>query len=244
MKITLAEANSLKKVIKLVNSHTVLLNIYPQDDRILINGMDKSKALIFHFEIMEESCVEFDIQGDDEPFAVNSSMFSQVLNKANSNQTVTLDLRDSMFHIGLRDSETYDFWLPLIDVEEVSEVHADPLNTILISSEKLRKLIENTSLFSEALIFEVKNDELFFKGQQEAHAEASINSETEDVVVHKLSDKQVSKYSADFLKTIVSTNNIMDRCKFEFTRDEPLIVRYEVPDKMVLTWTLAPRVEA
>ncbi|MBC8495460.1 proliferating cell nuclear antigen (pcna) [archaeon] len=243
MKLTLSEPKFLKDSISIISDLVTEATFKITPDGIELVAMDPANVAMVIFKLLSSTFVEYDVK-EEVLLSINMNDFKQVLRRAKSNDTVTLQIEDNKFKITFKSSATRTFFLPMIDVEEKQQKIPD-LNfkaTITTNSSILNEAIEDADIISESVTFTVENKELVISAAGDL-SKANINIKADNDTKIVADEKVKSKFSIEYLKKMNQGSKINDHVIIQVGNDYPLKLEYKVLNKVQLAFILAPRVD-
>ena len=247
MKLTLAEPKLLKDSIGIISELVNEASFKVNKDGLELIAMDPANVAMVIFKMLSSSFVEYDVP-DEIMIAVNLDNFNQVLRRVKPSDTLTLELDDdkNKLRMKLRGESSRTFNLSLIDVDE-SEQKIPELKFGVragMPSSVFNEAIEDMDIVSESVAFIAEANKLTIESEGRLNA-AKVEVSTDEELSLSIGDesKVLSKYSIDYLKKIVKGSKLTNNVKLNFGKEYPLRVDYNIVDKLMLSFILAPRVD-
>lgn len=247
MKLTLAEPKLLKDSIGIISELVNEASFKVNKDGLELIAMDPANVAMVIFKMLSSSFVEYDVP-DEIMIAVNLDNFNQVLRRVKPSDTLTLELDDdkNKLRMKLRGESSRTFNLSLIDVDE-SEQKVPELKFGVqagMPSSVFNEAIEDMDIVSESVAFIAEANKLTIESEGRLNA-AKVEVSTDEELSLSIGDesKVLSKYSIDYLKKIVKGSKLTNNVKLNFGKEYPLRVDYNIVDKLMLSFILAPRVD-
>lgn len=244
MKLTLSEPKFLKDSISIISDLVTEATFKITPDAIELVAMDPANVAMVIYKLFSSSFVEYDVK-EDILLSINMNDLKQVLRRAKSNDSVTLEIEDNKFKITFKSNVTRHFFLPLIEMEEKQQKIPDLKfkSTITTKSEIINEAIEDADIISESVTIIVDNKELTVNATGDlSKANIHIFADNDTKIVSD--DETVkSKYSIEYLKKMMQGSKLSDKVILQLGSDYPLKIEYKVLDKVQLAFILAPRVD-
>ena len=243
MKLVLSDIKLFKDTItivsELVNEVTFNLN----QDRLELVAIDAGNVAMVQLRILASNFTECEVEGE-EKISINLANLKQILRRAKNDDTLSLSTTESQLEVVLQGKSRKAFTLPLLDDGEAQTVPPleFPVNVTLPSS-LLSESIDDMSVVSESMTFLLGADTLsvMAKGDlSDAHVDIP---QDEDVRITSDGTPRKSKYGLEFLKKMVGGSKLSDVVIMSLDTNYPLRLDYGVPDKLSLSFILAPRVD-
>lgn len=245
MKLSLAEPNYLKDSISIISELVNEASFKITRNSMELVAMDPANVAMVVFKLLSSAFVEYSVDKEQD-LAINLNNFRQILKRAKSSDTLTLEIEEGKLKIELKGTSTRTFYLPIIELEE-KEQRVPELSfpvSVLTSTTILNDAIEDVAVVGESVSFAV-SDQMF-----EVVAEGDLNKVKIDVpadsntkITSEANKKVRAKYSVEYLKKMMQGSKISDNVLIQFNKDYPLKLEYKSVDKIFLSFILAPRVE-
>ncbi|SRR3989338_2519977 len=244
MRLTLAEPAYLKESISIISDLVNEARFKISKDCVELVAMDPANVAMVIFKLLSSSFAEYSLKEDAE-IAINLSNLKQVLRRAKSNDSITLELSGNKLVVQLRSNTVRTFNLPIIELEE-KEQKIPKLEfpvTITMPCGPFNEAVEDASIVAESMVLQAedKKFELSAEGDlSQVHIEIP---ESADTKISAGSDKIRAKYSIEYLKKMIGGSKLSNTVSISFNKDYPLKLEYKEVDKVMLSFILAPRVE-
>ncbi len=243
MKLTLSEPKFLKDSISIISDLVTegIFKITP--DAIELVAMDPANVAMVIFKLLSSTFEEYDVK-ENVSLSINLNDFKQVLRRAKTNDSVTLEIDESKFKVTFKSNTTRTFFLPIIDIEDkqqrIPELKFKA--TITTDSAIINEAIEDVDIVGESVTFSVEKQELTITASGDlTKATISIKADNQTKIV---SDQKVkSKFSIEYLKKMMQGSKVSDKVILQLSEDYPLKLEYKVLNKIQLAFILAPRVD-
>jgi proliferating cell nuclear antigen PCNA len=137
------------------------------------------------------------------------------------------------------------FEIPLLDVS-VEKPPIDQLDftgKVEIESNVLEEGIDDADIVDDSVVFEISKDifKLWSKGDISA-AELELKKGDKEIKMHT-EESMKARYPLEYLKKMIKASKLCDQVLLEFGNDYPMRIGFVAPDKIHLSFILAPRVE-
>ena len=247
MKLTLAEPKLLKDSISIISELVNEASFKINKDGLELVAMDPANVAMVMFKILSSSFVEYDVPSEI-TMAINLDNFNQVLKRVKPSDTLTLELDDkkNKLRIKLRGESSRTFNLSLIDIDESEQkipelkfgVQAGmPASVFSEAIDDMDIVAESVAFIAEANKFTIESEGRFNAARVEVSTDEELSLSLRE------ESKVLSKYSIDYLKKIVKGSKLTNNVKLNFGKEYPLRVDYQIVDKLMLSFILAPRVD-
>jgi len=200
-------------------------------------AVDPANVALVSLKIPHTAFTQF--ESDDEELCINLEDLKQVLRRAQSGSTLTLEKKENKLVITMQDTVRRRFTLALIniDAEEKQVPELEFQSKVLLSSQLFQHAVEDASIVSDSCMF--KTGEKTFSVEAEGNLNSSHTNFNSDEA--KFSGESKSKYSLEYLQKFVKGGKLAENVYLQYKTDYPL--RVDFLGNVELTFILAPRVE-
>lgn len=213
-------------------------------DGIELLANDRAVVAVVDFRFSSKNFEQYNYESD-KSIGINISGLLQVLKRAKAGEKMTIKLDENSLRVHLENSSVRRFRLPLIEIRDDVPSGIEKLNFkthFEITSESLSDSIDDADLVSDSIVFEVAKNRVVFKANNDSSAIETDFGSGNDVKINTEHDAR-SRYSLDYLKKIVKAKKIADRAIVSFDSNYPMKVVFNKPDKVNLSFIVAPRIE-
>ena len=243
MKLTLAEPKFFKEPIMIISELVNEVVFKIDREKLELVAMDPANVAMVVYKLLSSVFIEYDVNKEIE-IAVNLDNLKQVLRRAKSSDTLTLELLESKLKITLKSNSTRLFTLSLINMQEERQKvpDLDFKCRIEMPSILFDEAIDDMDVVSDSVAFEIENNT--FNIQAAGNISTAKVSFMNNDIVRITSKEEVvrSRYSIEYLKKIIKGSKLSDSVTLLLSNDYPLKVEYKIIDKLSLQTILAPRV--
>lgn len=247
MNLALSEPKYLKDTISIISELVNEAIFKINKEGIELVAMDPANVSMILFKLSSSIFTEYKIKEPIE-LGINLTDLKQILKRANTSDTVSLSMvGKGKLKIMFSGTTKRKFFLSIIDVD--SKEQKVPELTfqaeLKLDSKMLENAIKDADIVSDSLSFVVEKDKLTVKAEGDlSQSEIEIPSgEDVSIVLNEDVEKLKSKYSIEYLKKMMSATKISNNCEVKFGNEYPLWLEFNEPDKVSLSFILAPRVE-
>ncbi len=245
MKLTLAEPKYLKDSISIISDLVSEGSFKVTSDAIELVAMDPANVAMVIFKLFSSAFAEYQVDKPTE-LAINLNNLKQILRRAGTADTLTLETDANKLKITLRGVTKRTFSLPIIDMES-KEQRIPELRfgaSIKAPAQVLNSAVEDVDIVGESVSFGVEQD-IFTVAAEGDLSKAHIEIKKDENTTINMHDPAAfrSKYSIEYLKKMIAGSKLSDEVLIQFNKDYPLRLDYKDVDKVSLTFILAPRVE-
>jgi len=240
MKLVLNDARLLKEPISIISELVNEVKLKFLKDKIELVAMDPANISMVIFLLFASALQQY--EASDEEIVISLDNLKNILKRAKPNDQLVMELQDNKLKIQLKGESIRNFDLSLLDLSVADQKVPELKFNVKVKTNTalLNEAIEDASVISDALCFAVK-DGKFFVDTEGNFSKANIELASETFVESSVQEAR-AKYAIEYLKKIAKGAKLADSVTLQFDTDYPLRVDYEVKDKLLLAFLLAPRV--
>lgn len=218
------------------------------DKGLEIKAADRAVVSIVDFFLSKNVFKEFKVEGETKA-GLNLTKFLQILKRVKPNEKVNFKLEDNKLNIIIKGDSTRKFKMPLIDVSkdeapDMNKLEAGFSSTLTINADILNSGIEDAELITDSVIFTIQNDMFSIKAENDSSsAYLEIPNNSNGLKIEGATEPIRARYSLDYLKKIIKARKLSENVKIRMSTDYPMKIEFEDPEKLRLSFILAPRVE-
>lgn len=198
--------------------------------------MPDSSLVCYVDAFLQAECFEEYEAKIEQKVGINAKEFVNILKRANDNETISLKISNEKIEINFSNRK---FVISTIDVNvdniDVSKLEYDA--KAVISSEIFTTSIDDSTIFSESVIIEINNSNMYFYGTSTTKTYENIIQKN-DKGVFTLNGKAKARYSLEYLRKL---KKLPEKITLELKTDAPLKISYK--NDYYFSLILAPRVE-
>jgi len=213
-------------------------------DGISLIATDRAMVAVVNFELKKSAFDEY-ICDEETSIGVNIESLLQILRRAKSTDKITLELADNKLKIEMKGEGTRKFSMPLLDISagEIPEVNQLEFQTNMkIKTSVLEEGINDADIVSDSIVFETDGKILTMKTEGDSSSVESI-VENDNGLIEISGSESRSRYALEYLKKMIKAGKISEIASLNFGKDFPLKMTFTKPDKVLMSFVLAPRVE-
>ena len=243
MRITLAEPKLLKDPITIISDLVIEAKFSIDNNGLKLIATDPGNSAMVIFRLLSSSFIEFNVN-DKEEIALNLNYLKQVLKRAKSSDTVTLETGEGVLNIIFKGRTVRKFSLPLLELEEeeIKELKLNFKATITTESGLLNDAIGDVDIVADSVTFIAEKDKLSISSSGDL-GKAHIEIPADEFTKIELEETQKAKYSIEYLKKMIKASKLVDNVTIKFSSDYPLQLEYKSTDNLELIFILAPRMD-
>jgi|WetSurMetagenome_2_1015567.scaffolds.fasta_scaffold126575_2 DNA polymerase III sliding clamp (beta) subunit (PCNA family) len=243
MKLVFADTSVLQKSVKIlaVLGNDVIFDA--GEDALFMYGLDPAKVCWYEFRINSSACIEYKHDEEDEPFSVNVQTLSKILKLATSSDVLELKIENEKLLVRFKGTNKSEFKLSIEDNTMSPMEITKAKNHVRTLSNSFKEAVERCELFSDKSIeVEINNERLKMSSTDEINDVEIILNEA-DTKIESEGRHHKSRYGVEFLSAIKSAATIFETIDLWFGTDTHLRAEFKDPEKYLLSFTIAPRVE-
>ncbi len=244
MRLTLAEPRYLKDSVSVISDLVNEGKFLVRKDGVELVAMDPANVAMVIFRLLATTFTEYDVKKDTE-LAINLAQLKQILRRAKSNDTVTLEDEEGKLKVQFRSDTVRTFSIPILELDE-KEQRVPELTfpvSIETNSSVLAEAIGDVSVVAESVLFAADKTNFTIAAEGElSKARIELKQDQNTKLTNK-GDKVKAKYSVEYLKKMIEGGKLAEQVTIQFSNDYPLRLDYKQIDKVALSFILAPRVE-
>ena len=246
MKLTLAEPKYLKDSISIISELITEARFTVTSQSMKLVAMDPANVAMVIFELFSSSFTEYSLENDTE-FSINLNYFKQILKRAGSSDTLTLELKENKLNIILKGSSKRRFSMSVLETDD-KEQKVPTLQfaaSITVPCAMLTNVVEDAAVINADSISFVSDDKKasFLAESDLNKVDIDLEPSDEVTIKNEAGETVKAKYSIEYLKKMVSGAKLSETVRINFGKDYPLKLEYVSVDKVKLEFVLAPRVE-
>lgn len=247
-KATLSDPSLLKDSIDTV-SELIEEGIFRvTSDSFSLKASDRATVAVVDFELKKDAFDELDCDEETE-IGVNLEKFLKILKRTKGSDELTMETTEdeSKLVITIRNQSERKFEIPLLSLSsgEIPETRQLEYSAELeLKSSLMDRGVSDAEIVSDSLVFIV--DDGTFTVEARGNSSKVVirtDSESDDLIEVKNDGKVRSRYPLEYLKKMLKASKISDVTSLRFDEDYPMELEFEEPDKVKISFVLAPRVE-
>lgn len=213
-------------------------------DGISLLAADRAMVGVVNFELKKESFEEYKCD-EETSIGINIENLLQILKRAKSNDKVTLELEENKLKIKIEGESTRRFSIPLLDISvgEIPEIEQlDFQAELKMKTSVMEEGIEDADIISDSMILQTKEGKFIMKTEGNS-SKVEIEVDKDGGIKEISGDDVKSRYALDYLKKMMGGGKLSDIVSLKFGKDFPIKLIFQKPEKVSMSFVLAPRVE-
>ncbi len=219
--------------------------LHIKENGIQMISADRAVVAVVDFFLSSSAFKEYNYEKDIK-IGINLLSLLQILRRAGAGDKLDINLTDNKMELTLKGNSTRKFVLPLIDISKEETPPLDKLEfptTMAIDAEILNSGIEDAELITDSIVFSVQNDQLTMKAESDSSSTQLELPASAGLKIISMGSPVRARYSLDYLKKIFKARKLAQQAKIHMATDYPMKIEFDLPEKMNLSFILAPRVE-
>jgi proliferating cell nuclear antigen len=213
---------------------------------ISLVATDRAMVAVVRFDLKKDAFDEYKCDKDTS-IGINIENLLQILRRAKSTDQITLEVSsdNSKLKIEMKGEGTRRFSIPLLDISkgEIPEIdQLDFSSKMQLKTSVMEEGISDADIISDSVIFETDGKNLVIKTEGDSSSvESKIDKKSGLVEIS--GDNVRSRYALEYLKKMIKAGKISETASLQMGRDFPMKLEFNLPDKVSMSFVLAPRVE-
>ena len=244
-KAELEDASVLKDSIQAISNliNEGLFRI--KENGIELLAADPAMVALVDFKLSSRSFSSYNFEKEEE-VGLSIEKLNSILRRASARDKIVLSLEENAFSIILKNGATRKFSLPLlrIDKEEVPATDQLTFKTqVDLKTSALNNGIGDASIIGDALTIKIDQNTLTLESEGDSSKAKFVLQKGSDEILDIQGESSKSMFSLDYLTKMIKAEKLSDTVKLYMGDNFPLKMEFKVPDKVELSFILAPRIE-
>lgn len=244
----LSDTSLLKDSVDTISEliHEGLFQISP--DSLYLRASDRATVAVVDFELKKDAFDEYECDEEKE-IGLNLEDFLEILKRVKGKDTLTLELSEdeSRLKMTIEDGSEREFEMPLLSLSssEVPETKQLEFSAELqLKSSVLKEGVSDTEIVADSVILSARDDGFTMKSEGDSsRVEVNTGEDCEDLLEIKTEEEVDSRYPIEYLNKMLGASKISDVASLKFGSDYPMKLEFKEPEKLDISFVLAPRVE-
>jgi len=223
-----------------------------EEDGIKLTAADPAMVALVDFKISKDAFSTYQVEGEQKVGLSIERLYS-ILRRASAGEKLQLetDEEKNKLNVTLKDSATRKFSLPLLSLDEDDIPSKGDLEFAIRSNldvSALSKGIGDAAIVGDSLTISADGDAILIESEGDSSGvrfklEEGSDSVLDLKVLKEEAGQVKSIFSLDYLNKIIKAKKLSDTVTLQLGDDFPLKIDFKVPDKLELSFILAPRIE-
>lgn len=213
---------------------------------ISLMATDRAMVAVVKFELRKEAFDDYKCDKESS-IGVNIENVLQILKRAKSTDKITLEVSqdNSKLKIEMNGEGVRKFSIPLLDISKGEIPEIDQLDfsaKMQLKTDVVEEGINDADIVSDSVIFETDGKGITIKTEGDS---SSVESriDKKNGLVEITGDGVRSRYALEYLKKMMKAGKISETASLHMGRDFPMKLEFTQPEKVTMSFVLAPRVE-
>lgn len=257
MKLSIFEPikkNIFVAIFQLIKNCTSIVSLIINEDRVHIQGMDKSHVCLFNVNILKEWFKDYEFDDSETNcFCIDTHIFHTIISVAGESHSINIYNGDDADSINIEllthNTSSGDFnkffKIPLIDNDyelmDVPTVEHDA--EFSLSSRKMTEIVSQMSIFGSDLNIKCTEEtiDLITNG---ITGEMKVNIPIDDLNEYSINEGETIdlKYSLTYLSKMCLTNKLSSEISFGISADAPMRIKYNLGNDGTMEFFIAPKI--
>ncbi len=219
-----------------------------KSDSLYMRAADRATVAVVDFELEEDAFEEFECDKVTD-IGVNLENLLEILKRAKKDDSLTLELTEdeSRLKICIGDGTKREFEMPLLSISESEVPETKQLeftSEMKLKSSVLNRGIADAEIVADSIMFKTDGSDLTLIAESDSGSvEAKTDKGSDELIEVNVDEETKSRYPIEYLKKMLKASKISEVASLKFGEDYPLELRFEEPDRIRISFVLAPRVE-
>ncbi len=216
-------------------------------DGIEILCADRTVVTVVKFFLSKDAFDEYKCENETK-IGINLPNFLQILKRAKPEDRMIMKLEENMLKVYFESNIKRNFSLPLINISKEELPSLEKLEAgfnakVEINTDILNHGIEDAELVSDSLVFTIQKDGMMLNSKTDASSSHLELKPGSDLNILSINEPVRARYSLDYLKKIIKARKLSPKAQLSMASDYPMKLSFSIPNKLELSFILAPRVE-
>ncbi len=235
--------DSMKTVSDLISEGLFQL----KDDGIKLVAADPAMVALVDFKLEADVFDEYELE-EETKVGLNLENLYSILRRANSSDRIVLEMEedDSKFYITIENSSTRNFSLPILNLSEDDIPSTEDLEysfSAELEASVIESAVKDALVVGDSVVIESDNSGISISSEgDQSNVDFQIDKDAEGVLDFDGSESR-SMFSLDYLNNMIGAKSLSETVTVSIGDDFPMRLDFEVPDKAMLSFVLAPRIE-
>ena len=216
-----------------------------EDDGLKLVAADPALVGLVDFKIEEGVFESYELD-EEVKVGLNIENLYSILRRANSEDTIVLELDESKFHITMESASTRNFSLPRLNLSEDDIPETQGLDFDFeaeLTADVIEGAVKDAMVVSDAVTVSAGEEEMVIEASgDQSDVEFRIDEDSEGVLSMQ-GDPVESMFSLDYLSKMIGGKKISKNVTVKLGNDFPMRMEFVRPDEVDLSFVLAPRIE-
>lgn len=247
-KAKLKDASVLKDSIDTISEliHEGLFKV--SSDSLYLKASDRATVAVVDFELMSDAFEELKCD-EEKKIGVNLENLLEILKRVKGKDSLRLELKEdeSKLKIIIEGASKRTFEIPLLSLSEGEVPETSQLEfpaKLQLKSSLLKSGVSDAEIVSDSVVFMAEDGKFNMEaGRSSSSVKIETEKDSDDLIEIKADEKVKSRYPIEYLQKMLKASKISDVASLDFGSDYPMRLEFSEPEKVKMSFVLAPRVE-
>jgi len=212
---------------------------------ISLVATDRAMVAVVKFDLKKSAFDEYKCDKENS-IGINIENLIQILRRAKTTDQIIMEVsEDNKLKIEMKGEGVRKFSIPLLDISKGEIPEIDQLDfsvKMQLKTDVIEEGISDADIISDSIVFETDGKGLTMKTEGDSSSvESKIDKNSG--IVEISGDSVRSRYALEYLKKMIKAGKISGTASLQMGRDFPMRLEFSQPDKVSMSFVLAPRVE-
>jgi len=214
-------------------------------DGITLLAADRAMVAVVDYKLPSSVFEKYEVEGEHS-IGVNIGNFLSILKRASSGDKLTFNLKENRLEILLEGTSRRRFTLPILDLSQEEVPQIDQLEFITRAELKpsiFQSGIDDAEVVADSVIIEASKTSFGMRAEGDiSSAQLELEKGNEALLDLKSDGDIRARYPLDYLKKMSKAAKMSQTVSLEWGQDYPMKISFKSPEKVMLTFVVAPRV--
>ena len=215
-------------------------------DGINIVASDRAVVSVINFSMNKDAFDNYQFENDLK-LGLNLTNLMQILRRSKDEKMI-MSVEENKISLSFHGNSKRQFILPIIDISkeeapDLIKLESGFTTNFSINSEMLSNGVEDAELIGDSVVFTIRKDMLILNSENDSSSTKLELQPSDSLVLEKVGEPVRARYSIDYLKKMLKARKLSETAKISLSSEYPMKVSFDVPNKLDLSFILAPRVE-
>ncbi|MCJ7479094.1 MAG: proliferating cell nuclear antigen (pcna) [Candidatus Nanohaloarchaeota archaeon QJJ-7] len=248
LKAELSDADLLQDSLQSI-SNIITEGVFQfSDSGLKLVAADPAMVAMVDFELEADAFDSYEC-GDEEKVGVNIEDLYSIVRRAGSKDSVVLELdeEESKLRVKMENGSERSFSLALLNLSEEDIPSTDDLEFSVsadITTSVLDDAVGDASVIGDSVTVKASPESIVLEAEGDnSNVETTIQQGSEGMMELDAEGEVQSMFSLDYLNKMMKAKKLSDSLAVKIGDDFPMRLEFQVPEKVQLSYILAPRIE-
>lgn len=218
-----------------------------QEDGIKLVAADPAMVALVDFKLEKDVFENYELD-EETKVGLNLENFYSILKRANADDKIVFETGDSesKFYITIKNNSTREFSLPILNLSEDDIPSTDDLDynvTAELEANVIESAVKDALVVGDSVVIEADSKGISISSEgDQSNVDFQIGKDADGVLEFNGGNAR-SMFSLDYLNNMIGAKKLSNNVTMSLGDDFPMKLDFEVPEKALLSFVLAPRIE-